>query len=337
MEKSMQTSIQTNTQQNTKMITWPYVNRMHKDTIFRRIFSEKKNLLELYNALNNSHYDNPDDLTINTLEDAIYMNVKNDLSFIFHSYLSLYEHQSTINPNIPLRDLDYINRLLRGLTVNNNLYGRKPVLVPAPQFIVFYNGTDPMPDRSEWKLSDLYEIRQEEPALELKVTVLNINAGHNPGLMKMSKTLSDYAVFTQKTRNGIIGATTDEEKYEAVSRVVDECIREDILADFLRKNREEAIGMSLFEYDEEKHMKCVREEGWEDGYAKGCEAGLQQGREEGREEGWKEGREEGQKQGQKQGQLQVLTSLIERGILTIEEAAGVVGLPVEELKSASSK
>ena len=309
MEKSMQTSIQTNTQQNTKMITWPYVNRMHKDTIFRRIFSEKKNLLELYNALNNSHYDNPDDLTINTLEDAIYMNVKNDLSFIFHSYLSLYEHQSTINPNIPLRDLDYINRLLRGLTVNNNLYGRKPVLVPAPQFIVFYNGTDPMPDRSEWKLSDLYEIRQEEPALELKVTVLNINAGHNPGLMKMSKTLSDYAVFMQKTRNGIIG----------------------------RKNREEAIGMSLFEYDEEKHMKFVREEGWEDGYAKGCEAGLQQGREEGREEGWKEGREEGQKQGQKQGQLQVLTSLIERGILTIEEAAGVVGLPVEELKSASSK
>ena len=79
--------------------------------------------------------------------------------------------------------------------------------------------------------------------------------------------------------------------------------------------------MSLFEYDEEKHMKFVREEGWEDGYAKGCEAGLQQGREE----------------GQKQGQLQVLTNLIKQGILTVEEAAGIAGLSAEELKAASSK
>ena len=153
------------------------VNRQYKDTLFRRLFSDKEKLLELYNALNGSHYDNPDDLTINTLEDAVYMNMKNDLSFIFHSRMPLYEHQSTVSPNIPLRDLDYVNRLLRGITAGKDLYSSHAVKVPAPQFVVFYNGIDELPERSIRKLSELYEIPQEDPGLELAVTILNINPG----------------------------------------------------------------------------------------------------------------------------------------------------------------
>lgn len=87
-----------------------YVNREHKDTVFRRLFQEKKHLLELYNGLNGTSYENEEDLEITTLDSAIYMGMKNDISFILMSEISLYEHQSSINPNMPLRDLLYIAR-----------------------------------------------------------------------------------------------------------------------------------------------------------------------------------------------------------------------------------
>ena len=76
-------------------------NRNYKDTVFRMLFSDKKNLLSLYNAVNSRDYTNPDDLEIVTLENAIYMGMKNDLAFIIDTNLYLYEHQSTYNPNMP--------------------------------------------------------------------------------------------------------------------------------------------------------------------------------------------------------------------------------------------
>ena len=85
------------------------VNRNYKDTIFRMLFSDRKNLLSLYNAINGTSYMNPEDLEIVTLENAIYMGMKNDLSFIIDTNLFLYEHQSTYTPNMPLRDLFYIS------------------------------------------------------------------------------------------------------------------------------------------------------------------------------------------------------------------------------------
>ena len=300
----------------------PFVNRRFKDTIFRRIFSEKKYLLELYNALNGSDYDDPDQLIINTLEDAIYINVKNDLSFIFNSYLTLYEHQSSVNPNIPLRDLDYVNRLIRGLTAEKSLYGSKAVKIPTPRFVVFYNGSDPLPDTFEYKLSDLYEVAEESPALELRVLVININIGHNQKLMETCRTLNDYAVFTQKVRDAIMNCVDEEEREEAVARVIDECIKEGILADFLRKHREEVIGMSLFEYDEEKHFKALREEGWEDGYAEGEKDGLRKGLEEGIEKGIEKGR------------FDELADLVRSGDLPIKRAAERAGISEEEFRAA---
>ena len=280
------------------------INRRFKDTLFRRLFSDRKNLLELYNALNGTYYNDPEELTINTLEDAVYMNMKNDLSFIFHSYMPLYEHQSTVSPNIPLRDLDYVNRLIRGLTHKKDLYGSRPVKVPAPEFVVFYNGSKEMPDRSVCRLSNLYEIRLDDPALELKVIVLNINPGHNEALLETCKTLGDYSQYTRRMRLALAGCETAEEKIAAANRVIDECIRDGILADFLSKHREEAIGMSLFEYDEEQHLKTVHDEAWEDGYAAGEEKGG----------------------------LKVLQILVAQGKLSAKEAAQMIGAPIEEFE-----
>ncbi len=256
--------------------------RTYKDRLFRMIFMEKReNLLSLYNAVNGTHYTNPEDLVINTLENAIYMNMKNDISFIFDFFLNLYEHQASFNPNLPLRKLFYLSRLLQGLVVNKNLYGSKQIKIPTPKFVVFYNGTSKMPERQMLRLSEAFEKPMEQPEVELCVTVLNINPGNNRTLLESCCLLKEYMLYVEKVRN----YARELSIQEAVDRAVTESIREGILAEFLTKNRAEAIEVSIFEYDEEAHMLQVREEGWEEGLEKGREEGLEKGREEGRTEG----------------------------------------------------
>ena len=151
-------------------------NKKYKDTMFRLLFKEKKALLSLYNATNGTNYENEDDLEINTLENAIYMSVKNDISFVLDMELNLYEHQSGVNPNMPLRDLFYVADILQNLTKDTNIYGSKKIQIPTPRFLVFYNGTAKMPERMEYRLSELFQKPVTEPTLELIVTVLNVNA-----------------------------------------------------------------------------------------------------------------------------------------------------------------
>ena len=121
------------------------VNRTFKSTVFIMVFDDKRNLLELYNAMTGKHYTDSEQLEINTLENAVYMSMKNDLSFLIDGRLSLYEHQSTYNPNLPLRFLIYISQLYAGMTRNENLYGTKTVQIPPPEFVIFYNGEKDMP------------------------------------------------------------------------------------------------------------------------------------------------------------------------------------------------
>ena len=229
-------------------------NRNYKDTVFRMLFSDKKNLLSLYNAVNSRDYTNPDDLEIVTLENAIYMGIKNDLAFIIDTNLYLYEHQSTYNPNMPLRDLFYISSEYQKMLDQKSLYSSSLQKIPAPNFIEFYNGSDPVCDVFEHRLSSAFEHLSGEPKLELIVTVLNINEGHNALLMEHCKTLREYAQYVAKVRK----YTADLSLNEAVERAVDECIKENILADFLRKNRAEVISMSIFEYDKEEEEKKLR-------------------------------------------------------------------------------
>ena len=138
----------------------PKVQHKYKDTMFRMLFQEKENLLSLYNALNKTDYTNVDELEITTLENALYMNYKNDISFVFDFELMLYEHQSSINPNMPLRDLFYVSTVLRGRVKDKNLYGKVLIKIPAPRFVVFYNGTDSQPEQQILRLSDSFEKKQ---------------------------------------------------------------------------------------------------------------------------------------------------------------------------------
>ena len=259
-----------------RMNNTPKANKKYKDTVFRMLFSDKKNLLSLYNAINRTKYDDPEKLQIVTLENAIYMGIKNDLAFIIDMNLFLYEHQSTYNPNIPLRDLFYISAEYQKLVDRKSLYSSSLQKIPAPYFIVFYNGTEKQEEYWETSLSDAYENLNGEPRLELKVITLNINEGHNKELLEQCQTLSEYAQYVAKVRKYAKEMSLDE----AVKRTVNECIHEGILKDFLRANRNEVIAMSIFEYDKEEEETKLRKAEYE--------AGIQVGRQEGIQETKKE-------------------------------------------------
>ena len=248
----------------------PAANRNYKDTVFRMLFSDRKNLLSLYNAVNQSNYKNPEDLEIVTLENAIYMGIKNDLAFIMDTNLYLYEHQSTYNPNMPLRDLFYICSEYQKLVDKKSLFSSTLQKIPAPNFIEFYNGSTVISDCTELRLSSAFECLTGEPKLELIVTVLNVNEGHNADLMQHCSMLKEYAQYVARVRH----YASDMPLNEAVKHAVDECIREGILAEFLTRNRNEVISMSIFEYDKELEEKKLRKAEFE----AGREAGLTEGK-----------------------------------------------------------
>ena len=252
------------------------VYRSYKDRLFRMVFREKKELLGLYNAVNGTSYTDPEALTVVTLENAIYMNMKNDLAVVMDFYMNLYEHQSTYNPNIPLRNLHYVARELRSWSGGRTIYGRQLVKIPTPRFFVFYNGRDMQPERQVLKLSDAFMNPEEDPALELKVVMLNINLGRNKELMEQCHTLLEYAQFVDRLRT----CEKSMGREEAVKHTVDTCIREGILRDFLLKYREEAIEMCIFEYDEEETLRQLGQQSYEEGVAAGIEEGKLVGEEQ---------------------------------------------------------
>ena len=249
------------------------VNRTYKSTLFIMLFQDKNNLLELYNAVSGKHYIDPEILEINTIENAIYMTVKNDISFLIDGRLSLYEHQSTYNPNLPLRFLLYISKLYSRMTRNANLYGTKVIRIPPPEFLIFYNGKEELPERTVLKLSDMYEKEDPHAGLELSAVMLNISGKHNRKLKEACRTLKEYAVYTDKVREYV----EEMELADAVERAIRECIAEGVLKDFLEKHRAEAKEMSIFEYDQEKHMRQEREEAWADGHSAGIIEGMAKG------------------------------------------------------------
>ena len=251
----------------------PTANRNYKDTVFRMLFSDRKNLLSLYNAISGAHYDNPEMLEIVTLENAIYMGMKNDLAFIIDTDLFLYEHQSTYNPNMPLRDLFYISSEYQKLVDKKSLYSSILQKIPAPQFIVFYNGTEKRKDSWVNHLSEAFENLPGNPKLELEVLTININEGHNEELMEHCQTLKEYAKYVNCVRK----YARELELNEAVKLAVDECIRNNILSEFLRANKSEVISMSIFEYDKEEEERKLRKAEYEAGVADGFNNGFNDG------------------------------------------------------------
>lgn len=187
--------------------------------------------------------------------------MKNDLAFIVDMKLYLFEHQSTVNKNMPLRFLQYVSAEYEKLTASENLHKRTLVKIPAPHFIVFYNGTEKCTERQELRLSAAYEVKEEDPELELRVQVLNINDGFNEDLKEACRTLKEYMQYVDKVRLYAKNMSIDE----AVDRAVEECIGEGILRAFLLQNRAEVKHMSIFEYNEEDVRQVLQEEAYEEG------------------------------------------------------------------------
>ncbi len=254
----------------------PWINRSYKDSTFKLFFNDKKALLELYNAINETDYHDPDDLIVNTLDNAIFMGMVNDLSFIIDTTLNIYEHQSTKCPNMPLRALFYSSKLYAQIVDEKFLYSSTIHSIPEPHFVVFYNGVDELPETSIYNLSDMYDRCSEDPDLELKVHIVNINLGKNKKLVESCKKLHGYSVYVAKIREYSATMPTSE----AVANAINYCIKHDILRDFFLKERKAITMVSLFEYDQAGHMELIRDEAHEQGRIEGLMEGRQEGQSE---------------------------------------------------------
>ena len=233
----------------------------HKDRLFCNLFSRKEHALSFYNALNSTHYENEDDLEIITLEDTLYMTMKNDVSVYLYGNISLWEQQSTINPNMPLRGLLYFAKQYEGWIASHrkDIYGRKLLKIPTPQFYVLYNGIESHPEREEYHLTEAFA--HPTQGYDWTAHVININSGKNLELVTACSTLAEYTKLIHQIRTR---QKSSESIESAVHQAVKYCIKNNILRTYLLKNESEVMSMILTEYDEELHNETLREEGMED-------------------------------------------------------------------------
>lgn len=260
-------------------------NREYKSDVFSMLMENPQNALDLYNAVNHSCYEDPALVEMKTLEKGISLTVRNDASFVLDMSLSIYEHQSTVCPNMPIRSLVYFSHILEQIIKGKNVYGRQPVTIPTPHFAVFYNGDEEQPERYEQRLSDLFAKPVEIPELELTCTVYNINNGKNQELLSKCPFLKDYMTFVTYVRENhrLYGY---EDLEHAIAEAIDRCIKEDILREFLMTHRSEVMKVMTLDYTFDRQLKLERE----DSRIEGRNEGRAEGRAEGREEGLAEGR-----------------------------------------------
>ena len=252
------------------------INRSYKDRLFKIIFEDKKELLSLYNALTGKNYQNPDELEINTIDDVIYMHLKNDMSFILDDWQNLFEQQSTFNPNQPLRGFFYFADLYKVKYFGKKIYSTRLLKIPTPQYIVFYNGTTSMPDRKELRLSDAFQQPTEQPDIEVVAHMLNINYGHNKELMERCRKLKEYAQFIDIIRY-YLRENKQWSNEQAISKAIDDCIKNNILRDILQKERLRVMASILSEFDEVGYKEMIRQEAYEDAYEEAYEEGVEYG------------------------------------------------------------
>ena len=246
-------------------------NMKYKDRVFRMIFGYEKykeNLLELFNALNDTNYTNPDDLEINTLDDVFYMKMKNDVSCIIDNRIAIYEHQSTWNYNMPLRVFRYTAELYNKFIMENDLdvYRRKMIKLPTPQYVVFYNGLEKRPEKEILRLSDAFIMPCREGEYEWTATVYNVNEGNNKDLMNKCKILREYATMVSKIRE------FQQKAYDletAIEKAIEYCVSHDVLKDFLLEHKSEVADMLRMEYDEARTMNHLKEDYYEEGVKDG--------------------------------------------------------------------
>ena len=291
----------------------------------------KKYAMSVYNCLNDTNFTNLDDLEVHTLDKGVSLTVRNDAAFVVDASLSIYEHQSTVCPNMPVRNLIYYTTIVSKLLKKKNIYGKKLIKIPIPKFVVFYNGDEEQPEEYDMKLSDAFEKETDNPELELVCKVYNINFGKNKDLLDRCPVLKEYMIFV-----GYVRLYLKEYGYEdlekAINQAIDRCIQEDILADFLKENRAEVVKVTQLDYTFDRQITMEREEAREEGRAEGRE----EGREEGRAEGREEGRAEGEALGTQQEREKIAIKMIKVN-KPLEEIMEFTELPIEKINELTQK
>lgn len=275
-------------------------NREYKSDVFSMLMQDKRRALELYNAMNDTDYDNPDEVEMVTLAGGISLSVRNDASFVVGDNLSIYEHQSTVCPNMALRSLIYFVAVIKerisgrrrqivgddggnyadGRQHGRNIYGKSLIKIPTPKFVVFYNGAEKQPEEMTQYLSDSFEQKTDDPELELKCKVYNINYGKNRAIMDECRWLDEYTMFVDKVRE-YHNSKDEEELEDDINKAIDYCIENDILKEFLSERRGEVTKVMALDYTFDKQLEMERAEAWNGGKKEGIEEGRIEGREEG--------------------------------------------------------
>lgn len=279
-------------------------NREYRDRLFKFVFGNPENkawTLSLYNAVNGTAYTDAGDVMLTTIEDAVYMNMKNDVSFLVADTMSFFEQQSTFNPNMPMRFLIYAGMVYSKYieqTASYRQFSMAQQKAPTPKCVCFYNGKQEKEDKIILRLSDAFS---GEADIDVRVMMLNINYGRNRELMDACQPLKEYAWFVAKVNEWQKEMNNLE---AAVDAAIDQMPQEALIKAFLLANRAEVKRMCITEYNEEKNLA----DQWEDG------------REEGREEG----------------RFSMLVDLVKKGLLSAESAAAEAHMSVAEFKGKLS-
>ncbi len=301
------------------------VNREHKDRLFKFIFGNNEHkewTLSLYNAVNGSDYTDSDEIEFNTIENVVYMSMKNDLSFLVGNSISLYEQQSKYNPNMPIRFLIYSGMVYAKHISNSDdfyLFSSVQQKAPAPKCVCFYNGRDNKEDKIVLKLSDVFE-NPEESDIEVTVTMLNINYGHNKKMLNACQPLKEYSMLVDNIRKYEKEYTLEE----AVDNAIDDLPENAVIKPFLLSNKAEVKRMCITEYDEEKTLAFERREGEKTGRIEGEKIGRIEGEKIGRIEGAENERNE------------IIIRMLSKG-KSVEEIADLIGCSVEDVELAKDK
>lgn len=255
-------------------------NREYKSDVFSLLLENPQNALDLYNAVNHSDYKNSDMVEICTLDRGISLSVRNDAAFVLDMNLSVYEHQSTVCSNMPVRSLIYFSNILEQMIKGKNIYSQKIVKIPTPRFAVFYNGEREQPEQYELKLSDAYIQPMENPELELTCKVFNINWGKNKELLSQCRFLKDYMTFIDYVRDYHREYGYNQLEH-AIEISIDRCIKEDVLRDFFMEHRSEVVKVTKLDYTFDRQIMLEREDSREEGFAEGHAEGHAKGHAEG--------------------------------------------------------
>ena len=321
-ESKMNTKIQAQPQVQTQEQEQE-VKRTYKDSVFVTIFHEKAKLIELYNALFDTNYDESAPIDIVTIKDVLFRTLKNDVAFVLGGrFVVLVEHQSSINENMPLRDLMYISTVLKRMIDTTRLYREKRLMIPRPSFVVLYNGTKDFPAYRELRLSDSFlgeKEKDEEDALQLIVKVYNINTEKNSEILGRCETLRQYSRFVEIMRSY---REDSELTNDVIVEVLDQCKKEGILTEFLDKYGTEIVEMLFKELTREEDLEISRLDGYEEGERAGFTKGERAG--------FTKGERTGAERGAKQKQCEIAKSLRESGI-PIDVIAKNTGLSEKEI------